>query len=538
MIKMYKARAIAAGALVLLPALTWANGVNVTKVKRLPAPNRDLIAFELSWQNSWNVLGPPANHDAVWVFIKFRPCTTGAKWSHALLQTTGNTPPYENGTQHTLHADLTLATPIRITDRFGNGSGHNTGAMIRRKNVGTGHIVNRPCTLKVVGASAPASWSNSVDYDIRVIAIEMVQIKAGSYKLGDATSVYSFQSGIYDPCSASVSCVSTVSPFGPVPCPCTNCYCEDACYNYVNPSDCHLFPPPPPAPLTVSSETATLPGVYEKDYYGGPYTIPASFPKGVNEFYVMKYEISQGQYADFLNTIDLNTNPGPVNCWQTVWPWGSTTCPCTNCNCSQQNWPYAPVDPTTCQLVNPINNRYYSGSGSRYGMTYTSGKYVPLEPNRACNFLSYEDLLSYLDWAALRPMTELEYEKICRGPLNAVPGEYPWGTATNLVEAVNITSPENGAEVCTDVYANLHYQGSNPNVIVGSTPSQGPLGVGIFARDTTQKRISTGAAYYGVMEMGGNVRETVISFRGDCNPNNVSCYTGIWGDGVLDNNQK
>ncbi|MCS7085849.1 MAG: hypothetical protein RMM53_08950, partial [Bacteroidia bacterium] len=55
----------------------WANAVHVGKVKRLPAPNRDLIAFEISWQNSWNVVGPPSNHDAVWVFVKFRPCTTG-----------------------------------------------------------------------------------------------------------------------------------------------------------------------------------------------------------------------------------------------------------------------------------------------------------------------------------------------------------------------------------------------------------------------------------------------------------------------------
>ena len=34
-----------------------------------------------------------------------------------------------------------------------------------------------------------------------------------------------------------------------------------------------------------------------------PLDIPAEFPKGFNAFYVMKYEISQGQYTDFLNTL-------------------------------------------------------------------------------------------------------------------------------------------------------------------------------------------------------------------------------------------
>ncbi|MCS7086298.1 MAG: hypothetical protein RMM53_09230, partial [Bacteroidia bacterium] len=123
--------------------------------------------------------------------------------------------------------------------------------------------------------------------------------------------------------------------------------------------------------------------------------------------------------------------------------------------------------------------------------------------------------------------------KACRGPLSYVYGEYAWGTAGNVVEAINITTPENGTEICTDLNANLHYYGSNVNVVTGSATSQGPLGVGIFARDTTIKRISTGAAYYGAMEMSGNVAEVVITIRGSCGSNNVSCYTGIWGDGEL-----
>jgi formylglycine-generating enzyme required for sulfatase activity len=42
------------------------------------------------------------------------------------------------------------------------------------------------------------------------------------------------------------------------------------------------------------------------------------------------------------------------------------------------------------------------------------------------NILSWFDVAAYLDWAALRPMTELEFEKVCRGPENRIAGEYAW----------------------------------------------------------------------------------------------------------------
>jgi formylglycine-generating enzyme required for sulfatase activity len=542
--KMYVVKSLIASActIVVTAGGLWANAVNVTKARRLDPPNRDLIAFELSWQNSWNVLGPPANHDAVWVFIKFRPCTTGAKWSHALLQTTGSTPPYENGTDHTLHADLTLATPILTTDRLGNAGAHNTGAMIRRKHLGTGHISHLPCTLKVVGASAPATWSNSVDYDIRVVAIEMVQVKSGPFYLGDSTSYQSFMS--YTGCvKTSYTCYDWWT-WTTTTCPCTPpCVCYDNCSNsYWNPdaATCASIIPPLPPPLIVNSETSPLTVYLKSNYYSwsfnpGPHVLPANYPKGVNEFYVMKYEISQGQYADFLNTIDWMVTPDPFTCYEnyTNTP---VPCPCTACWCVENGWYGQPVSPTTCKLITPKDIRHYNTTSYRRTISFSGGKYVAAEPNRACNYLSYDDVLSYLDWAALRPMTELEYEKACRGPLPYVYGEYPWGSAANRVEAINITSPENGSEICTDLNANLHFSGSNTNVVVGTSSSAGPLGVGIFARDTTQKRVSTGAGYYGAMELGGNVREVTIGIRGACS--NVSCYTGVWGDGLLDSNQR
>jgi hypothetical protein len=112
--------------------------------------------------------------------------------------------------------------------------------------------------------------------------------------------------------------------------------------------------------------------------------IPAAFPKGYNAFYCMKYEISQQGYVDFLNT--LTTSQGP--------------------------------------------NRYANNTGNdRNEISVTGNVYSTTNPYVSCNYLSWTDLAAYLDWSGLRPMTELEFEKACRGTASPAPCEYAWGTA-------------------------------------------------------------------------------------------------------------
>jgi hypothetical protein len=189
-------------------------------------------------------------------------------------------------------------------------------------------------------------------------------------------------------------------------------------------------------------------------------------------------------------------------------------------------------------------------------------------------------------------MTELEYEKVCRGPLGVVSHAYAWGS-TNIIRALYLSGTENGTETVATLNANanfynffpsvfrnttneappgfIHYSNwgsstsyawsaiSSPNcsqvnptyptsssttryfgfvplLMCGSNASHGfgPLGVGIFARDTTLTREQTGAAYYGAMEMSGNVWEQCV------NVNDAAslAYTGEWGDGLLSSNGK
>ncbi|MCX6246455.1 MAG: SUMF1/EgtB/PvdO family nonheme iron enzyme [Bacteroidetes bacterium] len=165
----------------------------------------------------------------------------------------------------------------------------------------------------------------------------------------------------------------------------------------IEPEKGHFFRYPTPSnTFSVTSEDViTVDAVNDDLYYDnlfdgwygygdatGP--IPAAFPKGYNAFYCMKYEISQQAYVDFLNTL------------------------------------------TTAQAY----NRYFNNTGyNRNEILVTGNVYSTTNPYVACNYLSWTDLAAYLDWSGLRPMTELEFEKACRGTASPVPCEYAWGTA-------------------------------------------------------------------------------------------------------------
>ncbi|NLL28133.1 MAG: SUMF1/EgtB/PvdO family nonheme iron enzyme [Bacteroidales bacterium] len=407
------------------------NNLVISSVART-GTSRDVITANISWENSWNVKGVPRNHDAVWLFIKFRECETGGEWNHALLST--------NMSDHTCGAAITWAQPITNKDRFGTAGNHNTGVMIRRNGYGIGNISSQNVSLRVVGSTSGTPLIDTIEYDIKVLGIEMVFIPEGPFYAGDGYST---------------SCI-------------------------------YIYGTNPRLPYYVNSEASVTIG---HRYYN--VTLDASFPKGYAAFYYMKYEITQGQYCDFLNTIPIN---------------------------------YA-------------LNRAHVADNNMYHIAFSGGVYSGRHPDRAMHFMTYRDLLSYLDWAALRPPTEMEFEKACRGPLDYVPGEFAWGTCS-YVEAKNVSGTVSGMEICTDSAANLHFSGVDNRCFGGAfgTGNTGPLEVGIFARDTTTGigREETGATYYGLMEMSGNVWEQCVQINiNDANPSTPSSYTGIWGDGIL-----
>lgn len=145
------------------------------------------------------------------------------------------------------------------------------------------------------------------------------------------------------------------------------------------------------ASLRVASEPGALwytrdPAGYRGDQRG---PIPEAWPKGTLPFYVMKHELTQGEYVAFLNALPSE--------------WRSRR---------------APLDLTgedidTCSIVR---------DGERF---------VARAPDRPCNFVSWDDTCALFDWLALRPITEFEFEKAARGPRRPVAGDFPWGTASS-----------------------------------------------------------------------------------------------------------
>ncbi|MFN4122601.1 MAG: hypothetical protein ACK4GL_04770, partial [Flavobacteriales bacterium] len=144
--------------------------------------------------------------------------------------------------------------------------------------------------------------------------------------------------------------------------------------------------------------------------------------------------------------------------------------------------------------------------------------------DRAQNNINWQDAIAFADWAGLRPMSEFEYEKICRGhdvtygPIYPIRNEFAWGNtsinnipANGLVAAADNSISEGLTTPATN-QANCHSSNVNLNSSAVSGNQQGPVRCGIFAAKnfTTEQRRQAGASFYGVMEMTGNVREFVI----------------------------
>ena len=205
-----------------------------------------------------------------------------------------------------------------------------------------------------------------------------------------------------------------------------------------------------------------------------------SWPNGFSAFYCMKYEISQEQYADFLNTL-------------------------TSTQAATRN-PELSVNP----------------SSGRYSITGSHPNFSATKPFVACSYLSWMDGAAYADWVGLRPMTELEYEKSCRGSQAPVANEFAWGS-TNITVATSISNDGDDNEIPGNAGANC-VNGDEAGV-------QGPMRVGCFATDSSTRE-QAGSSFYGIMELSGNLWERSVTIG---NAEGRS-FTGTMGDGILSAN--
>ena len=199
-------------------------------------------------------------------------------------------------------------------------------------------------------------------------------------------------------------------------------------------------------------------------------TLGAAFPSGYAPFYAMRYEITQGQYAAMLDTL-----------------------------AATQAAARAPAL-ADFAVSNPVRNDRY-----RYTVPQTLGAYTACSPHFAANWLSWEDGIAYADWAALRPMTELEYEKAARGRGAALAGEFAWGTATIApVRGFGGAPDGSGFETPTPANANTSYSPSTAD-----RPLLGPYRTALFAGNATREL--RGESWWGISDLSGNVVEMAVT---------------------------
>jgi hypothetical protein len=354
------------------------------------------------------------------------------------------------GTDITAPAGLAVTVPA-----------DNKGCFVYRSADGAGNITSSTVSVGVVQKPG--------NYDVKVFGIEMVYIPQGPFFLGHSGG--------------------NSSNFGEA-----------------NTTGLTPFQITSPAPPYIGAFAGYLYDVRVT----GTGTFNSNWPNGFNAFYIMKYELSQAGYRDFLNAAPCYANY--------LLPERSDL---TNGNYTTIGARLFPLGHRNNLYVNNNYGTDVVGTKSNiFGTTYNGpadGEWT------ACNFLFWSDAAAFLDWAALRPMTEFEYEKAANGP---EPINYPQ-FASGTYFQVNVASggvlfPNTNTE--TIAHSNL----ANNYLNTSETLINGPLRSG-FAADNLSTRQSSGGSYYGVMELSGYLWEPVVTCA------NVAgrSFTGNLGDGSI-----
>jgi formylglycine-generating enzyme required for sulfatase activity len=480
------------------------------------AANYTLVDFDLSWDNSWRASTGPSNWDAAWVFVKFmvgvsNPVFTGASSSGTTVTVSST-------------ADLRVGMPVYKTAGTGTFAANTVISSISS------------ATQFVVSASPTAALSNATIACQRIWEHASLDATAGNHTApanstisvpSDSTGVFIYRSangtgsvnyqnvqlrwqyginGVPDDAVLQVKVFAIETVWVPQ---------GSFVVGSGGSATSEFYTHTTNGPFQISSENQITVGTssgnlyYPSSTYGGDRAgpIPAAFPKGYAGFYCMKYEISQGDYRDFLNTLTYTQQTSrAVNVTGIA---GTAALSNTNRNGIDIQTPGVAASFTPAVYACNLNN------DANYNDT-VDGEWI------ACNHLSWMDGCAYVDWAGLRPMTELEYEKACRGDQAVVSGEYAWGSAS-ITEATGISNGGANNETFSNAGANCAYNNH------GNVP--GPLRVGAFAGGATT-RAQAGATYYGIMEMSGNLWERAVTIGHATGRN----FTGLNGNGQLSPN--
>ena len=429
------------------------------------------IKFDISWDNSWRTAtSVPGNWDACWLIAKFR--VNNGDWYHCLLSTSAADHTAPSGSTVYPAPDAMGVFIYRSTD--GNGSNNWTNAKLRWEYGMNG-------------------VSDDALVEVRLFAVEMVYIPAGDFYIGDGDGVNESLYALHHE-SSNYAVQITSSLVLDIRVDNSSVYDDGQIKNTGIGIDGD-------GGLDINND-----GVIEND----------EFPTGYRQFYVMKYEISQEQYCAFLNTLTREQQQARV---ETDISGTSVTNVFVMTN-TVGSMGYNGICCATTIPAAPAPVEFFCDlSGDGTPNPDCDGQFM------ASNYMNWRDGAAYADWAGLRPMTELEYEKVTRGPNLPVLGEYSWGN-TNIAPFWSSY---------TSILCSYSSVILSPNENTGRATYYYSVNslvrCGIFASSSiNHTRQEAGAAYYGVMEMSGNLTEPVV------NVGTVAgrSYRAVNGNGELD----
>ena len=250
-----------------------------------------------------------------------------------------------------------------------------------------------------------------------------------------------------------------------------------------------------------------------------PFTIPQAFPKGYKAFWIMKYEITSQQFCDFLNTLTRKQQQSMVE---------------SDISTDEIPMYYVKTKSDTEHLRSAIVCAK-KGNG-----TTAPVKFYTYAPARAMNYTAWSNITAVGDWAGMRPITELEFEKACLGPKDLVIDQCAWGTAD--LGRVETFDGADGSGVEKKVpqagIVNCCWGGGiapfdvDKKTVADNPGFEGPVSGEIFENSRIEgvsQRINDGASYYGAMNLTGNVWERCVTVGHPLG----RAYDARHGDGVL-----
>ncbi|MFH0838727.1 MAG: SUMF1/EgtB/PvdO family nonheme iron enzyme [Candidatus Omnitrophota bacterium] len=443
------------------------------------------VQCSVSWDNAWK---NDINCDGVYLFAKYKVGKNGS-WKHVNLKAASEAAfDYTDRTPENFskgsNADLGMWVPVAKPDE-------KKGAFIFRTK-GSGTTVSQNVQLAWDYTKDGLSDADVQNAEIRVFGLEMVYVPQDKHYVGD--------------------------PAGPDG--------SDNClYTYPN-NGAYLISSE--APINVDKTDGSLYCDQDnpRSREDTPFTIPETFPKGYKAFWMMKYELTSQQFVDFLNTLTRKQQQSMVE---------------ADISGDHITNYYVKTNSEEEHLRNAI---VVAKDGN--GTTTEPVKFYTYAPSRTVNFMSWSNIAAIGDWAGLRPITELEYEKAARGPGEPLVNELSWGVTMEDAGKIGRVQTFDGADgsglekkVPQNGVVNACFGGGiapfdvDKKTVPDNPGFEGPVSGELF--ENTQhkdvpKRINDGSSYYGVMNLSGNVWERCVTLGHTLG----RAYDAIHGDGELD----